>query len=342
MERPQAQIKHYSIEYPGGAKVVLSNLGAGIVSIVVPDKNGSLDNVALSYMHKEDWMADGPCMGKIPGRFANRIALGKFSLEGSEYTMAVNNGPNHLHGGPDAQSFANRIWDAEPFEGGVKFTLHSADGDAGYPGAMDIEAVYRFRSDNVLTLDIKAVSDKATVVNLTNHVYFNLRGERRYGGDGIRSHTLKLYASHYLPTDATQIPTGEIAPVAGTPMDFTAPKAIGRDLNADFEALKIGKGYDHCWCIDDYDATLRPAAELSASGRKVTVYTDQPGIQVYTGNWLKGSPVAPTGYNYCDYDGVALECQAFPDAPNKPQFPSATLKPGSEYRNRIMWKFTAE
>ncbi|MBQ9529082.1 MAG: galactose-1-epimerase, partial [Bacteroidales bacterium] len=182
MERPQAQIKHFAISNAAGGRVVLSNLGAGIVSIEVPDKAGVVDNVALTYAKPEDWMVDGPCAGKIPGRYANRIAAGKFSLGGKEYSLAINNGPNHLHGGPGEQCYANRIWDAEEFEGGVRFILHSPDGDAGYPGALDIQAVYTFSEDNVLRLEISAKTDAPTVVNLTNHVYFNLRGQKAFGG----------------------------------------------------------------------------------------------------------------------------------------------------------------
>ena len=342
MERPQAQIKHFAISNAAGGRVVLSNLGAGIVSIEVPDKAGVVDNVALTYARPEDWQEDGPCAGKIPGRYANRIAAGKFSLGGKEYSLAINNGPNHLHGGPGEQCYANRIWDAEEFEGGVRFTLVSPDGDAGYPGALDIQAVYTFSEDNILRLEISARTDAPTVVNLTNHVYFNLRGQKAFGGDGVRSHLLKLYASRFLPGDNTLIPFGEMAPVAGTPMDFTAAKPIGQDLDADYEPLKFGKGYDHCWCIDGYDGTLRPAAELSCAGRKVAVFTNQPGVQVYTGNWLEGCPDSPDGYKYKDYDCVALECQAFPDSPNKLQFPWRPLLPGETYLNIIEWRFTAE
>ena len=342
MECKKAQIKHFAIENAAGNKVVLSNLGAGIVAIEVPDAAGVKDNVAMTYASPEDWLCDGPFAGKIPGRFANRIAKGKFSLCGKDYSLAINNGPNHLHGGPGDQSFGNRIWDAKPFAGGVTFSLHSPDGDAGYPGALDVEARYTWSDDNVLRLEITATTDAPTVVNLTNHVYFNLKGQKAFGGDGIRSHILKLYASRYIPADDTLIPYGEMAPVAGTPMDFTAPKALGRDLEADFDALKFGKGYDSSWCIDGYDGTLRPAAELSCAGRKLTMLTNQPDVHVYTGNWLDGCPAGPGGYAYKDYDCVAMECQAFPDSPNKVQFPFRPLLPGEKYCNITEWRFTAE
>ena len=342
MERPQAQIKHFEIVNAAGNRVVLSNLGAGIVAIEVPDADGVRDNIVLTYAKPEDWYIDGPCAGKIPGRYANRIAKGKFSLGGKEYSLAINNGPNHLHGGPGEQCFANRIWDVREIEGGVEFTLHSPDGDAGYPGALDITAKYTFGDDNKLRLEMTAVTDAPTVVNLTNHAYFNLRGMKAFGGDGVRSHILKMNASRFLPGDNTLIPYGEMAPVAGTPMDFTTAKPIGRDLDADFEPLKFAKGYDHCWCLDGYDGSVRLAAELSCAGRKVTMYTNQPGVQIYTGNWLTGCPNAPTGYAYKDYDCVAMECQAFPDSPNKLQFPFRPLLPGETYRNIIEWEFSVE
>ena len=347
MERPQSEIKHYTLRNASGAEVTLSNLGAGIVAVRVPDAAGHIDNVALTYGNPADWCDDGPCAGKIPGRYANRIALGRFSLEGKEYSLAINNGPNHLHGGPGTQCFANRVWDAYEFDGGVCFSLHSPDGDAGYPGALDIKAEYSWSEGNKLTLKITAVSDAPTIVNLTNHVYFNLLGAEaaeKAGVDGkgaVLGHTLKLYASRFLPSSDSLIPTGEKAPVAGTPMDFTSAKALGSDISADFEPLKFGKGYDHCFCLDGYDGTVRPASELccAESGRKVIMSTNQPGVQIYTGCWLDGCPDSPTGYKYHDYDAVAMECQAFPDSPNRPDFPFKPLLPGETYTNIIEWQF---
>ncbi|MBR1538951.1 MAG: galactose mutarotase [Bacteroidales bacterium] len=333
------EIKLFSIVNADGSEVILSNLGAGIVSVVVPDKEGRLADVVLGYRNPEDYEADGPCMGKVPGRYANRIAAGRFSLGDKTFELAVNNGPNHLHGGPGAQCFANRIWEAEEIRDGIRFTLESPAGDAGYPGALRVEARYSWSEDHRLTLALKATSDAETVVNLTNHAYFNLKGEE--AGD-VTDHLLKLYASRYLPTDPTLIPVGEPAPVAGTPMDFTVAKAIGRDLKADFPALNYGKGYDNCFVVDEWQkGVVRPVAELSegGSGRKLTVLTDAPGIQVYTGNWLSGCPESKSGKAYQDYDGVALECQAFPDSPNRPDFPFETLKPGQVYENTIVFAF---
>jgi len=333
------EIRLFSIVNADGSEVILSNLGAGIVSVVVPDRNGKLADVVLGYRNPEDYEADGPCMGKVPGRFANRIAAGRFSLGEKTYELAVNNGPNHLHGGPGPQCYANRLWQAEEIHDGVRFTLDSPDGDAGYPGALHVEARYTWSEDHRLTLYLTAVSDAETVVNLTNHAYFNLKGED--AGD-VTDHLLRLQASRYLPTDPTLIPVGAPAPVAGTPMDFTGMKAIGKDLKADFPALNYGKGYDNCFVVDDWEkGVVRPVAELyeETSGRKLTVLTDAPGIQVYTGNWLSGCPESKSGKAYQDYDGVALECQAFPDSPNRPDFPFETLKPGETYENTIVFAF---
>ena len=335
---PEA-IKLFSIVNADGSEVILSNLGACIVSVVVPDKLGRLADVVLGYRNPEDYSGDGPCMGKVPGRFANRIAAGRFTLGGKEYSLSINNGPNHLHGGPGEECFANRIWQAEETADGVRFTLESPDGDAGYPGALHVEALYTWSWDHKLTLKLTATSDAETVVNLTNHAYFNLKGEE--AGD-VTSHRLKLFASRYLPTDPTLIPVGPPAPVAGTPMDFTLPKELGTDLKADFPALNYGKGYDNCFVVDDWKkGVVRPVAELTeeSSGRRLLVSTDAPGIQVYTGNWLAGCPVSKSGREYQDYDGVALECQAFPDSPNRPDFPFESLSPGETYENTIIFAF---
>ena len=333
------EIRLFSIVNADGSEVILSNLGAGIVSIVVPDREGKLADVVLGYRDPGDYDTDGPCMGKVPGRFANRIAKGRFALDGKTYELAVNNGPNHLHGGPGPQCFANRLWEAEELRDGIRFSLDSPDGDAGYPGNLHVEARYTWSDDHKLTLHLSATTDAETVVNLTNHAYFNLKGED--AGD-VTGHELKLFASRYLPTDETLIPQGEPASVKGTPMDFTTAKPIGRDLKADFPALNYGKGYDNCFVVDDWQkGMVRPVARLTeaSTGRRLTVSTDAPGIQVYTGNWLEGCPVSKSGKAYHDYDGVALECQCFPDSPNRPDFPFETLKPGEEYENTIVFAF---
>ncbi|MDE6097615.1 MAG: galactose mutarotase [Muribaculaceae bacterium] len=325
-----------------GAKVVLSSLGAGINSIIVPDSNGSMADVVIGYANPADYLADGPCAGKIPGRYANRIARGHFSIDGHEYSLAINNGPNALHGGPTG--FQNRIWQVKDvFDNSVTFHYRSADGEEGYPGTLDVFARYIWSDDCRLTLEMWAsVEGRPTVINLTNHAYFNLGGHQK---PSVLDHTLMLNASQWLPTDDTLIPLPSApADVAGTPMDFTEAKSLGRDIKADFPALKYGKGYDNCWLIDRNDNNADKhtvAAVLSDpdSGRTLTVSTDQPAVQIYTGNWLEGCPTGKDGVTYHDYCAVAIECQNCPDAPNRPDFPSPLLKPGDTYRRTIEFHF---
>lgn len=329
-------IYKYTITNASGASVVLSNIGAAIVSINVPDKDGKLADVVIGYGKAEHYFGDGPCAGKCPGRFANRIANGKFSLDGKEYTLPINNGPNHLHGGPDG--FQNKVWESRKRKGGVEFKYVSEDGEMGYPGKVTVVARYDWSEDNDLRLTFTAKSDADTIINLTNHAYFNLNG----GGSVLR-HYLRLNASEYLPTDESLIPLGEPESVAGTPMDFSNPKTLGRDIKKDFPALNYGKGYDACWCIDGYmPGQLQEAAELYSkhSGRVLHVFTTQPGVQVYTGNWLEGCPVGKKGRIYHDYCAVALECQHFPDSPNKPEYPTTVLKAGKTYHEAIIFSFS--
>ena len=334
---PKGEVTLYTLENKQGAQVVLSSLGAAICRIDVPDRDGKMADVVLGYKNPADYIADGPCMGKVPGRFANRICRGKFTLDGKTYSLAINNGPNALHGGPEG--FQNQIWESQEKDGGVLFTYMAKDGEEGYPGNMTVNAFYTWSDDDRLTLRLTAETDAKTIVNLTNHVYFNLNGEN---SGTVLDHRLKLNASRYLPTDETQIPTGELAPVAGTPMDFVEFKAIGADIRADFMPLKIGKGYDHCWVAVNYEkGKLREIAQLVSekTGRRLTVETTQPGVQVYTGNWLAGCPESISGGAYNDYDGVALECQNFPDAPNHPEFPTAVLMPGEKFDETIVFSF---
>ena len=328
-------IYKYTLTNESGASVVVSNIGAAIVAINVPDRNGKLGDVVLGYGKADSYFADGPCSGKVPGRYANRIAKGRFTLDGKEYTLPINNGPNHLHGGPGG--FQNQVWESRKRKGGVEFKYVAADGEMGYPGNLVVVARYEWSEENELRLTFSAKTDAPTVVNLTNHVYFNLNGR----GSALQ-HFLRLNASEYLPTDDTLIPTGEPEPVAGTPMDFLNPKTLGRDIRKDFPALNYGKGYDACWVIDGYrKGQLQEAAELwsNRSGRTVKVFTTQPGVQVYTGNWLNGCPVGKRGRIWHDYDAVALECQHFPDSPNRPAFPTTVLRPGKTFHEAIIFAF---
>lgn len=334
---PHGDITLYTLTNSKGAQVVLSSLGAGINKIIVPDKNGEMADVILGYENPCDYYADGPCSGKTPGRYANRIKHGKINIDGKEYSLPINNGPNHLHGGPEG--FQNHIWDSKVEGDSVIFSRVSPDGEMGYPGTLTAKVTYTWDDDDRLTIKYEATTDAPTYVNLTNHAYFHLGGHNK---GNVLDHILKLNCSGYLPTDPSEAPLGDIAPVAGTPMDFTVAKAIGKDINEDFEALKIGKGYDHCFVIDNWEkGVLKEAATLTdpVSGRSLTISTTQPGAQVYTGNWLTGSPKGKDGMEYHDYDLVAIECQGFPDAPNQPAFPSQRLNPGETYQQTIIYDF---
>ena len=325
----------YTLTNESGASVTLCNIGAAIVSFNVPDRNGKLGDVVLGYSKAESYFADGPCAGKCPGRYANRIAKGRFTLDGKEYELPVNNGPNHLHGGPEG--FQNKVWESRKHKGGVEFKYVSADGEMGYPGNLVVVARYEWSEENELRLTFTAKTDATTVVNLTNHVYFNLNCK-----GSVLGHYLKLNASEYLPTDETLIPVGESESVAGTPMNFVNAKTLRRDIKKDFPALKYGKGYDACWLIDGYTpGQIQEAAELYSkqSGRMLKVYTTQPGVQIYTGNWLEGCPAGKRGRVYHDYDAVAIECQHYPDSPNKPEYPSTVLKPGKKFQEAIIFAF---
>ena len=331
------EIKTYTLTNKSGASVTLSSLGAAIQKIIVPDKDGKLDDVVIGYDNLESYLKDGPCAGKCPGRYANRIAEGSLEIDGKIYSLPINNGPNHLHGGPEG--FQNRIWDSRLDEDAVEFMYFSEDGEMGYPGNLKVVARYEWSENNELRLTFTAQCDAPTVINLTNHSYFNLDG---HASGTVLNHKLKLNCSLYLPTDNTLIPLGEPDPVAGTPMDFLEPKAIGKDIKEDFPALNYGKGYDACWIIDGYqEGQLAEAAELTAakSGRTLKVYTTQPGIQIYTGNWLKGCPTGKGGAIYDDYCAVALECQHFPDSPNNPDYPSTLLRPGETFEEAIIFAF---
>lgn len=338
---PKGEITVFKLVNAKGASVELSTMGAGIVSVSVPDRDGKIENVALSYADPADYIADGPCLGKCPGRFANRIAKGHLVVDGVTYQLAINNGENALHGGPEG--FQNQNWDAEELENGIRFTYHAKDGEENYPGNLTVTATYTWSDDNVLTLDFHAVSDKDTVINLTNHAYWNLEGA---DAGLIYDHEMRIKADRWLPQDPTQVPTGALEDVAGTPMDFREAKKIGADIHQPTEALKIGKGYDHCWAFDAWEPgkMMEEVVELYSpkTGRRLVMSTDQPGVQVYTGNWLAGSPRNRSGRSYEDYEGVALEMQGFPDAPNKPNFPTALLKAGENYDRKIVFAFKAE
>lgn len=327
----------YTMTNNKGCSVKLINIGAAIVSITIPDKENNLRDVALGYKMFESYVNDGAALGKSVGRYANRIAKGRFTLNGKEYQLAVNNGENHLHGGPTG--FQNRIWTSRVETNRVVFAYHSQDGEENFPGDLSVEVVYDWDDDNLLEITYFAKGDKDTIVNFTNHVYFNLNGED--SGD-VLNHNLQLNASKYLPVDVTSIPLGNFADVKDTPMDFTTKKSLGKDITSDFEQIQIGHGYDHSWAVDNWtEGVMCDVGVLSSdeSGISVSIKTTQPGAQVYTGNWLEGGPASKSGNPLKNRYGVAIECQNFPDSPNKPNFPSPVLKAGDVYEQHIIYKF---
>lgn len=330
----------YKIINASGAYVELINFGAAVRSIVVPDRNGTMADVALGYRDMQGYMQDTAAMCKTVGRYANRIADGRFTLDGTEYTLARNAGKNHLHGG--ANGFQSRLWESRVEGNQVVFSLVSPDGDQSYPATLGVEAAFYWSDDNRLEITYYAESDAATIVNLTSHLYFNLGGE---SSGSVLNHVLQLDADAFLPTDASQIPTGELRSVDGTPMDFRNPKALGRDIESDYNFMREVGGYDHCWAVRGWRRNiLGRVGSLcdTKSGRRVEFLSSQPGVQIYTGNFLGGTPVSASGNRYADHDGVAVECQSYPDSPNKPEFPSVVLRAGERYVAKTVYAFSAE
>jgi aldose 1-epimerase len=317
----------------------VTTYGARIVGIKTKDRDGKIADIVFGFNSAADYtQGKNAYFGTVPGRYANRIAKGKFTLEGQPHQITINDGPNMLHGG--VEGFDRRNWSAKEIPNGVEFTLVSPDGDQGFPGTLTAHVRYTLIG-NKLHIEYSATTDKPTVVNLTNHAYFNLSGE---GSPSILDDLVTLDADKYTPVDATLIPTGELAPVAGTPFDFTKPTRIGERIGADHEQLKRGGGYDHNWVVRGKTGDLRPAAKVvdPTSGRVLTVLTTEPGIQFYTGNFLDGSLVGKSGAKYVKRSGFCLETQHFPDSPNHPNFPSTELKPGQTYHSTTEFIFTAE
>jgi aldose 1-epimerase len=308
-----------------------------------PDKSGKSADITHGYDTLDGWLTNTSYFGATVGRFGNRIANGKFTLDGKEYTLATNNDPGgipcHLHGG--IKGFDKVLWSGKPVgENGVEFTYVSKDGEEGYPGNLTIKITYSLNDDNELKWEAKATTDAPTVINLVHHSYWNLSGDPT---TTINDHLLTLNAPSYLPTDAGLIPTGQIGPVADTPMDFTKPIPIGERLEADFEPLKFGGGYDHAWVLEKGEG-LRLAAKLKdpKSGRVMEISTNQPAIQFYGGNFLDGTVTGKRGVKYAHRTALCLETEGFPDAPNKQNFPSSVLRPGETYHHVMIHKFSAE
>ncbi len=338
MTKDGTEVFRFTCTNANGVVVKLITYGATLISVETPDRDGKLANITLGFPTLDGYLQRHPYFGSTVGRYGNRIAGGKFSIDGQEYTLATNNGPNHLHGG--IKAFDAVVWNAEEVKSddavGVKFTYRSADGEEGYPGNLDATVTYTLTNDNQLKIDYTATTDKATVVNLTNHAYWNLAGA---GSGDVLKQELMLAADKYLPINETSIPTGELADVQGTVMDFTTTQPIGSRI----AELQPGhtKGYDHCYVVRGEPGTLRLAARVKdpASGRVMEVHTTEPGIQLYTGNFLSGEP---SSGGFKQHDAFCLETQHFPDSPNKPAFPSTLLRPGDTYRSTTVHKFSVE
>jgi aldose 1-epimerase len=326
--------------HPDGSTVELTNYGAAVVSVKVPDKNGKIEDVVLGFDNIEDYEKIRVFYGAIVGRYGNRIAQGKFTLDGVEYNIPVNDGENSLHGG--FNGFDKMLWNVDEFDvdnsAYVKLSYLSKDGEEGYPGNMNVAVSYSFTLDHELKIDYKITTDKPTVKNVTNHAYFNLSGDVK---DDILNHELMLNADTYTPVTAGLIPTGETAPVEGTPMDFRKPEKIGSRINEDFEQLKLGLGYDHNWIINNTDGSLKLAGTVyePVSGRFMEIYTAEPGIQFYSGNFMDGSHSGHDGRVYQYREAMCLETQHYPDSPNHVNFPSTTLNPGEVYTSQTVYKF---
>ncbi|MFD8174427.1 aldose epimerase family protein [Streptomyces sp. NPDC059709] len=327
----------------GGTRMKVLSYGGVVQSLEIPDRRGRYANVSLGFDNLDDYVARSPHFGALIGRYGNRIAKGRFTLDGKEYQLSVNDGENSLHGG--ALGFDYRVWDVEPFTRGsdTGLVLHytSVDGEMGYPGTLRAKVTYTLARRGDWRIDYEATTDKATVVNLTSHVYWNLAGE---GSGTIEDHELSIAASRFTPTDAGLIPTGELARVSGTPFDFRRAKPIGRDIRDAHPQLVTAKGFDHNWVLDkgitdrpEHIATLRD----HASGRTLRIATDQPGLQFYSGNFLDGTLTGPGGSLYRQGDALCLETQHFPDSPNHPSFPSTVLRPGQTYRTSTVHSFDA-
>ena len=332
------QVEIFTLTNASGVEVRAITYGAIITSLRVPDRSGQLADVVLGFDALEGYLKGHPYFGCIVGRYGNRIAKGQFTLDGKTYKLAVNNPPNHLHGGN--VGFDKFVWTAEAVKGqnAVAFSRTSPDGEEGYPGTLKVRVTYTLTDKNELLVDYQATADKATPVNLTQHTYFNLAGA---GSGDILGHVMTLDADRYTPVDETLIPTGELAPVSDTPFDFRKGAPIGARIDADHPQIKNGKGYDHNFVLNRKGSGLQRAARVlePKSGRTLEVRTTEPGVQFYTGNFLDGTIKGKAGRVYNHRNGFCLETQHFPDSPNKPAFPSTILKPGQEYKTRTVFTF---
>lgn len=333
----------YTLTNANGLVAKITNYGGTVTELWVPDRNGKLGDIVLGFDNLADYEEKSPYFGCLVGRYGNRIAKGKFTLDGKEYTLATNDGENHLHGG--LKGFDKVVWDAEPFETknavGLKLHYLSKDLEEGYPGNLDVTVKYILTNKNQLKITYEATTDKPTVCNLTNHNYYNLAGQ---GVGNNYENQLMINADYFTPVDKGLIPTGELRPVKGTPMDFTQMKAIGKDIDADTTQLKYGGGYDHNWVLNKKDKQMSLAAKAyePKSGRIMEIYTTEPAIQFYSGNFLDGTLVGKEGNVYKHRYAYCLETQHYPDSPNQSAFPTTTLLPGQTYKTKTVHNFTTK
>lgn len=337
-----AAVERYLLRNSGGLEAAIITYGGVLTELRVPDRSGALADVVLGYDTLEPYLDESssfPFFGALIGRYANRIAGGRFELEGVTYQLARNNGPNHLHGGP--HGFHRALWSARDVSDAdgpsLELSYLSPDGDEGYPGNLTVTVRYTLTERNELRIEYQATTDRATVINLTNHSYFNLAGQ----GD-ILGHELELAAARFLPIDATLIPEGELRLVEGTPMDFRSARPVGSQISADDEQIRRGQGYDHAWVFDHPTQALQPVARLvdPGSGRVMELLTTQPSVQFYSGSQMDGSVIGKGGQRYPRFGGLCLETQHLPDSPNQPQFPSTVLRPGQRYHQTTIYRFT--
>lgn len=335
------KVELYTLKNESGMTVQITNYGGRVVDLWVPDKEGKMEDVVLGYSTLDGYLKSNEIyFGTLVGRYGNRIGQARFSLGDSVYTLAANNGANHLHGG--VKGFNNVVWDAvQNDESTLLLSYLSPDGEEGYPGNLQVNVTYEVTPDNELKIEYRATTDKPTPVNLTHHSFFNLKGA---GNGDVNDHLMMINAPYFTPVDSGLIPTGEIAPVDGTPFDFRQPTAIGARLEEDHQQLKFGMGYDHNWVLAAADSGLTLAARVvePASGRTMEVYTNEPAIQFYGGNFLQGKDTGKNGKAYPFRGAFCLETQHFPDSPNQPQFPSTILEPGKEYYSVCIYKFGVE
>lgn len=335
-------VTQFTFSNSNGLEVKILNYGGLVTHLKVPDKNGKIEDVVLGYDNLEGYLKSTPYFGAIVGRYGNRIAKGKFTLDGVEYSLVTNNGENALHGG--TIGFDKVMWDAEPFEdetgAGLKLTYLSKDMEEGFPGNLNVTVTYTIKESNEISIDYHATTDKKTVINLTQHSYFNLTGNTKRD---ILDHEVMIKSANMIPVDGGLIPTGEMIPVAGTPFDFTEATRVGDRIDADHEQIALGGGYDHCWVLDkpSPDALEWVAKAVdNTSGRVLELATTEPGVQFYTGNFLDGTITGKHGVVYNKRFGLCFEPEHYPDSPNQANFPSVELSPGEEYHTTTVWRFS--